>query len=215
MSLLADVHVAGPDLLLAGTIAAVPEATFSVVFQGGTDVVFVAVEGGDADAVVEAVEADPTVTDAALTAESDDRHMLRVRPAGDVPELSSVLAEMGVRVVHNRSDGDGWLLRLELPGREHLGELRSYCEAAGVDFRLERLFRPGEPASTDEFGLTDEQRATLRTAFAEGYFEVPRRASQRDLAAALGVSESAVSQRLRRAVGTLVESTVAADGESE
>lgn len=210
MTLVADVHVSGPDLLLAGTIAAVPEATFSVVFQGGTDALFVSVEGATTEDVLAAAERDPTVTDVAVTAENRTRRVLRVRRTADRSALSSVLAEMDVRVVRSRSEGDGWLLRLELPDRERIGSLRSHLEESGVAFRLERLFEPEEPATAGEYGLTDDQRTTLLTAFEAGYFEVPRRASQRDLAAALGVSGSAVSQRIRRAVATLVENTLAA-----
>jgi len=54
--------------------------------------------------------------------------------------------------------------------------------------------------------LTEKQQELLAVAHEEGYFDVPRGISQDELADRLGVSKSAVSQRLRRAIGELCAS---------
>jgi predicted DNA binding protein len=46
--------------------------------------------------------------------------------------------------------------------------------------------------------LTARQRETLRLAHERGYFEIPREVTLDDLADELGVSNQAVSERLRR-----------------
>lgn len=73
-----------------------------------------------------------------------------------------------------------------------------------LDFRLERIgeFRGqlADPLST----LTDRQREVLDLALAQGYYEVPRQATQADLAEALDCSPATVGDHLRRIEHNLV-----------
>lgn len=62
------------------------------------------------------------------------------------------------------------------------------------------------PITVDLGVLTDTQRETLRLAFDTGYYQQPRETSLEELAEALGVSKSAVSQRLNGAERKLVQS---------
>jgi hypothetical protein len=56
--------------------------------------------------------------------------------------------------------------------------------------------------------LTPVQRRTLVVAIEQGYFEIPRQSTLDDLAADLGVSKQAVSERLRRALGAVAVDAV-------
>ncbi|EMA51406.1 helix-turn-helix domain-containing protein [Halococcus thailandensis] len=81
---------------------------------------------------------------------------------------------------------------------------------------LQRLYHPDEPA-VDTSGLTAAQRETLLTALEEGYFAIPRDITTEGLGDRLGISDQAVSERLRRAQTTvftslLVGGDVDADG---
>lgn len=61
-----------------------------------------------------------------------------------------------------------------------------------------------QPDLRDMFsGLTDRQHEILRTAIREGYYEDPRRTSQREIATVLGIAPSTVSQHLRRIEATV------------
>jgi predicted DNA binding protein len=53
--------------------------------------------------------------------------------------------------------------------------------------------------------LTDDQLAVLETAYNHGYFDVPREASETDLADDLDITQSTVNERLRIAERTLLE----------
>lgn len=59
--------------------------------------------------------------------------------------------------------------------------------------------------SLDLGKLTEKQRQTLEMALEAGYYEQPRKADLADLAGRIGVSKSAVSQRLRTAEAKLVK----------
>lgn len=77
-----------------------------------------------------------------------------------------------------------------------------------VDVTLERA---GEyqPHMDDPAGqLTDRQKEILRTALAAGYYDIPRRATQRDLAAELGLSRGTVGDHLRRVEAKIIQSVV-------
>ena len=77
-----------------------------------------------------------------------------------------------------------------------------------VDVTLERT---GEyqPNRDDPAGqLTDRQREILQTALAAGYYDIPRRATQRDLATELGLSRGTVGEHLRRAEAKIIRSII-------
>ncbi len=68
---------------------------------------------------------------------------------------------------------------------------------------------PGQSSvEVDVDEITPKQWEALALAFEEGYYDRPRDADLESLAAELEISKSAVSQRLRAAEATLIESIV-------
>jgi predicted DNA binding protein len=82
------------------------------------------------------------------------------------------------------------------------------CEAHGVSFEVRRVYSPSEPNQGPWFGLTDPQREALVLAVEEGYYDIPRTCTTVELAEELGISDQAVTERLRRAINTLTKNTV-------
>jgi AraC-like DNA-binding protein len=60
------------------------------------------------------------------------------------------------------------------------------------------------PKNSDARFLTTGQDAALRAAVERGYYEIPRPINLRQLAAQLGISSAALSERLRRAEGRVL-----------
>ena len=88
--------------------------------------------------------------------------------------------------------------------------LRGVLEAAGetVGVTLERVYPLGsreETSVASRWGLTPAQAEALRTALEMGYFAVPREATADNVAEALGIGRSALSERLRRGQATLFD----------
>ncbi|MDG5776545.1 helix-turn-helix domain-containing protein, partial [Haloarculaceae archaeon H-GB1-1] len=52
--------------------------------------------------------------------------------------------------------------------------------------------------SVKQFGLSNEQREALILALREGYFDTPSQVSLSELAAELGITQQAMSNRIRR-----------------
>ena len=100
-----------------------------------------------------------------------------------------------------------WVQTGWFANREAFDELREFWQENG-GLTLRRLTRDREPEPPGE-GLSDQQREALRLAYEMGYFEIPSRVSLGEIADELGVTASAVSERLRRAQTHLIETSVA------
>jgi len=100
-----------------------------------------------------------------------------------------------------------WELRMLFTDRDSLS---SFYELVDEDLSLDlvRVFERSNTATYGEFELTDEQRDALVHAFEMDYFAVPKRATIEEVAASLGISPQAVSQRLRRGHANLIESAL-------
>lgn len=77
-----------------------------------------------------------------------------------------------------------------------------------VNLRLERAgeYQPG--MDDPEAQLTDRQKEILRRAIAMGYYEIPRRTTQRELATELELSRGTIGEHLRRAEAKIIQSVI-------
>ena len=119
-------------------------------------------------------------------------------------------------VVHELID-QGFLVesvRYQAGDEKHVGAvvgeevLRGVLEAAGetVGVQLERispLGEAGDAAVESRWNLTPAQWEALEAAYEMGYFEVPKRATAAEIAAEVGISKSALLERLRRGQATI------------
>jgi predicted DNA binding protein len=98
---------------------------------------------------------------------------------------------------------------LTVADRDTLLEMMAAIDDRNVPVRTEDIFRLSlhetETATLDLKKLTDKQRETLEIALRTGYYEQPRKADLSDLADEIGVSKSAVSQRLRSAEAKIIK----------
>ncbi|MFC7133943.1 MULTISPECIES: helix-turn-helix domain-containing protein [Salinibaculum] len=103
-----------------------------------------------------------------------------------------------------------WEFELRFPTHEALSEFQKYCSNAHISLEVGRVYNPVRPGTGAWYGLTPAQRETLVLAVEGGYYSIPREISTQDLADALDISDQAVTERLRRAIHTLVENTLIA-----
>lgn len=116
-------------------------------------------------------------------------------------------AEQGVAATEHSIEGDA--LTVSLVGdREDLAERVRDYEAAGASPTIERLAEYGGDADVLD-GLTERQETVLREAHERGYFEVPREATTADVASALDLDDSTVSEHLQRAQRTILDDLLA------
>lgn len=104
----------------------------------------------------------------------------------------------------------GGVLELELRFPDQTVASRFYAEYDDPDspLTLRHTSGFGVAGQTEQEALTPKQRSALVHALKTGYFDVPRRVTLDSLATDLGVSDSAVSQRLRRGMGNVLRNSV-------
>jgi len=212
------VYVEHPDLALADTIRSLSDATLGVVSDAGTDpqhdAYFFRIEGADPEAATAALADDHTVAEFEPVVTTGDRGTYRVEYSDDAKLVTPVVNEAGGLTLESESHEDGWLLHLELPDHEALDELDEYARAEGIELDVRELQQAERTDDRTEFGLTEPQVEALVAAFEHGYYEEPREISLAELSSLLGISQTAVSGRLRRGSEHLVEAVLLEDGDS-
>lgn len=212
---IAEIQLTHPELALTHTVQALPEMTveldYQIIADPETYYLFFEVAGGDFAAFDAAVEDDPTVDDSTVIIESEAFRVYRMQLLAIEHLVLPKAAELGMRVLHAQAGGGGWQAKLEVPASEALRQFQSYCADKDVRFTVVRLYRTDDEHRDGEFGLTAAQRETLVAAYRAGYFNEPRDASLQEVADQVGISQSAASGRLRRAITALVSTTVVAD----
>jgi len=213
MTLIAKIHVSHPDLVCSDVLRAFPDASVSLDYQTvaepGTEFLFLRVATEDFEAFERELRRDHTVEDPKLVAMFADHRVYRVRVLTSLEIVPSRCTALGARVIEVGNENDGWNVRLHLLTRDALDALREYCHENDVTYQVHELGTADSLSDQYAFGLTEQQRTTLLLAYDSGYYDVPRQVSQNNLAGELGISKSAVSQRLRRAMALLVENTLA------
>lgn len=213
MGFIAEVHLVHDELPFMPTIERCSDVTFRYEYETKTDgrrLQFVSALGGEDGTLEEAMEADPTISDPTRIATFENRVIYRVVVDTDLEIVPDRCVETGLFIFTITSADWGWIARVYLPDRDVLSAFRAHCRNRGVSFRVNQLY---DSSVTDDrtYFLTAQQREILTMAYYAGYFEVPRTATQDDLAERLGISDSAVSQRIRRAISELIAATLEND----
>jgi predicted DNA binding protein len=124
--------------------------------------------------------------------------------------LAGIVATDG-RLLSATGTADTWRFEIRFPSHDALAAFHEHCEGGGVSVTLDRVFNPTTPDAGPFYGLTDCQREALVLAVTVGYYDLPREASTATIADELGISDQAVTERLRRGIVNLVEHTLLVD----
>lgn len=151
----------------------------------------------DADALADALDADDRIR-YLHAAETDER--VNFRYLSKHPCVVQQLIDVGFMVQSIAYDDGEERYTGAVVGQEVLeGVMAAAGETVGVT--LERIYplgREDDQPVAERWGFTSAQEVALRTAYVEGYFEVPRKADAGEVADELGISKSAYLERLRR-----------------
>jgi hypothetical protein len=209
------VYVEHEKLGLAPTIQTLPEAEIGVVPDVGTDpmqdIYLFWIEAPDFAAVEAALGADPTVAEFTEIIASAERRTYRIRYSEEAILITPAVTELDGLVLESRSESAGWLLEVQLQHHDDLYTLHERASEAGIHFEMLEVHQDDRADDDSEFDLTESQVEALVTAYEHGYYDEPRQTDLAELGSALGVSETAVSSRLRRASSRLIEESLGYD----
>jgi hypothetical protein len=179
------------------------------VLEDGTAVLLGRV-GGDLDRVRAVIEDRPETLGYSLSEDAPDSALLfvhtrpptAVRRFLELPRSHEVFFDFPIEGTH---DGR---LRVAVVGESNEAIGRALADVpSGIGIDVERIGPyPDDPASITAL-LTDRQREVLDVALDLGYYEVPRRATHRDVAEQMDLSVGTVTEHLQkveaRVFGTL------------
>lgn len=211
MSVQAAVSVPARDFLLGETLndgADVQLRVNVVIPTGEAAIPYLWVSNIPPDQVERTLSSDPDVRVVDVVERNGDIALAKVRWRSVSAQLLELLVESNAILAEALGNEGSWSLSLRFPDQEELAEFYQRCTDRGITMTVESVDTNSWDGGRSTLPLTDLQKEALRTAFETGYFEVPRDGTLVDLAEELGVSDSAVSQRLRRGIASLVESTV-------
>ena len=161
---------------------------------------------GDFDRFDAALEADSTVRVLrSLDVGTRRLYQVRITNEGAETDLYPIMVDIGGIVMSATVSREGWLCRFGFPNQEGVDRFFEVVDNHDVGFDVHQLYemRNSDPEPVEP--LTEVQHETLVTALEAGYFDVPRTTNLQALSDQLGISDSAVSQRLRRGVKTILE----------
>jgi predicted DNA binding protein len=164
---------------------------------------------GDREAFERTVRADDHVK--SLT-DLDGRvgaRLYHIEWEGEINGVLSALQTHGILVeeAKSSSSGDRWLFHLRAWDQGELSGFQQACFDHDVALDVQRVHHNPTGSMEDGIGrgLTEKQREALLLALREGYFDVPRRATQTDIADELGVARQSFARLLKRAQRTVFE----------
>ena len=163
----------------------------------------------------ETVENHPSVEQLKQVSQHDDEivYALDWNVGRDV--FFSGIQEFHAHLLSATGTRDTWEFELRFPDHDALSAFQEYCSDAHITLDVGRIYNPTQPGSGPWYGLTPEQKETLVKAVEGGYYSIPRQMSTNDLADEFGVSDQAVTERLRRAIISLVENTLIVQSEEK
>ncbi len=216
VSTIAEIALPTSEFALRETFSQVPGARFEVVGVVAHQAEYVMPQlratATDISTVKKAFDDDGTVTDAKLLTKLNGRGLFSMRWGGDVAETLSVISMGDTTVLTARAANNRWSFRIQFVDRDTLSTVYESCQDTGIPIEVQNVHK--RTTLLDEsHKLTEQQYETLRSAMDRGYYEIPRKATTKDLAEELGVSHQAVSERLRRGHRSLVETGLTAPSE--
>lgn len=165
---------------------------------------FIWITTTDRTALEEAFAADESVAEFQLIADFETEYLYQLEWVDHIEHLIRILVTEKATVLAARGQEKTWHLRLLFADHDSVTRTHKYCQEHGIEFDIENIKEFNNQRSA-RFGLTETQQKALHLAADRGYYSVPRESTAEELAEALDVSHQALSERLRRGHGTLVD----------
>lgn len=213
MSVVATVAVPASAFPLGTLLESDPEIHLSVeavVPTADEPIPYLWVPGGS-DKITHRLEEIPVVTAATVVDEVDETVLVRLRWSDGINGVLESIRRADGIVTTAEGRTDRWTFRIRFPSYDALSTFYGSCSETGVDVELLEVHEPATPGQNRRYGLTSGQRDLVVAAYEAGYFDVPRRTTLVELGEELEISDSAVSQRLRRGLAALIGATLVAE----
>jgi len=159
--------------------------------------------GAADDSFFESLRRSPAVRSTTKIDVFNDRTLFRLDWDARTDEFISGIEQHDGHILNAIGQSDAWEFELRFATHEVLSSFSTYCREADLPLTVRRVYTPSDPEEAASEGLSDPQLEALTLATEMGYYDIPRSCSTKELAAELGISDQAVTERLRRAIVAL------------
>ena len=205
MSVITEVRIPSDDFEL-GQILSLERASAveleTLVPSGNTTVPLFWVYEPVENDFLDTVERYPTVNSVSEVDVFDDRTLFKLDWDASQDHLFQCIMDNEGQILSATGAAEGWNFEIRFVDREALGQCQDCCEDAHITLKVTRIYNPTDPEAGPWYGLSEPQREALTLAVRMGYYDIPRGCTTAELAGELGISDQAVTERLRRAIGT-------------
>lgn len=216
MPTIAEFTIPTEQFALRETLDRHPDLTFEVdrVVAHATarvmPFVWVSGEDDELERLSKILDDDPSVETIELLTEDESGRFYRLEWADEAQLIGHIVIEHDATVQRAIAANDQWNFRVLFPDRSSVSATNNFANEHGLSFTLERLHGVDQYHRV-QFGLTDRQHKTLVESYEQGYYDIPREIELNALAGSLDISHQALSERLRRATGNLIENALVVD----
>lgn len=158
---------------------------------------FIWATDGDHDAFEALVQDRPAVKEFIALDKIDDSALYRIEWENKPDDLIEGIGGTDAVVLEAQGNKQ-WTFRLRFPDHDKLSQFHNFVLEHDIPIHIDRTYTLSETTERGHrFDLSQEQREALVLATRRGYFNTPRETSLEDLAEELGISEQAISSRIR------------------
>ena len=212
MSIIAEFSVKSEDLAMHHALTAAPQMVVEIeqVVATMEDRImpYFWVSGDDQATFKSAFQEDDSVKNITTVDEVKGARLYRAEWTENVETIVYAYVDLGATILRAIGKAEEWELRMRFDNRDVLSDFQEYCTEKDISYELNRIQEQEQPMASAQYDLTPTQRETLITALEEGYYEVPRAVTMRELADRMGVSQQTLSNRFRAAYDNLITSTL-------
>lgn len=166
------------------------------------------VRGVDVENVEDAFIEHPGVKQIELVDSVENEYLLRVEWSPEHDDVLSVLVETDIPLIEATGTEEQWTFDIRGDSRSDIATFHSRCREVGIPVTLTELHELTPVETATEEALTPKQQEALLLAYDLGYFESPREATMEEIGEELGISQQAVSSRLRRGLRHILKHTL-------
>lgn len=212
MSIIAEFSVPAEDFALYETLCEVPEMAVEiervVAHEEEWMVPYFWTSGKDYTRFEKKAADDPSIRELTKLDEVEGANLYRAEWVRDVETVAYTMTETGATLLDATGQAGQWSMELRFDTRDGTAAFQDYLTENELGAELHRLYEPTQPRLDGQPGLTDAQHETLVRALEEGYYNTPRDVTMSELAETFGISQQALSKRLRGGHATLVENSL-------
>lgn len=206
MSVIAELQIEG-DFVLSELLKELPDVRVQlerVIPAGERTVPLIWVHADDPGSVEQTLRDHRLIESITQLDAFEDRALYRIEWVEEPDSIFEEIRSQRAGLLDAVGVGESWEFNLRFPTHDALSDFHAHCEEAGLPITVNRIYRPSDSESTARYGLTDRQYDTLRQAFTQGYFNIPRDVSTEELGTQFGVSDQAITERIRRGLTNML-----------